>query len=106
MNAKTASPLCLNQHPHPVPAVPEVAERVPSRHGGLRVAAVVPCAREERDVARLRPVLGAERRPGVLVARALEFRALPGPAFVGGNLDAIYRTFADPGAAAHDERLA
>src|SRR5688500_11054961 len=39
--------LCLNHDPHAVPAVPEVAERIPVGHRGLRVAAIVPGAREE-----------------------------------------------------------
>src|SRR5688572_33145108 len=46
-----ASRLRLNHHSHAVHAVPEVAERIPARHHWLRVAAVVPGAREERQVA-------------------------------------------------------
>src|SRR5215208_2589008 len=61
-NARRASAknLRLNQHPYAVPAVPEVAERIPCRLRRLRVAAAVPGAREEGDVARrLRLEFGA-----------------------------------------------
>src|SRR5688572_25328281 len=78
---------CLNYDPHAMPAVPEVAERVPVRHRGLRVAAAVPGARMER-------------------ARRGERGVLPGLALVAGELDALHRAFPDPGAAAHEHRVA
>src|SRR5688572_7557294 len=84
-----APSLSLNNDPHAMPAVPEIAERVPARNRGLRVALVVPGAREERGVARpLRLVLESKRAPGVRVQRLRggELRALPGPALVGGDL--------------------
>src|SRR5688500_12218040 len=97
--------LCRNQHPDPVPAVPEVAERVPGRDRRLRVAAVVPGAREEGDVARARRFeLVGEGAPGVLVGGARELRVLPGLALVGGDLDALDQAFAHPGVTAHRDR--
>src|SRR6185295_11330826 len=56
--------LALNKHSHAVPAVPEIAERIPRRHRGLGVARRIPRAREEGDVARvLRLVLVGEGAP-------------------------------------------
>src|SRR5687767_10991735 len=70
---KTTARLSLNEHPDAMPAVPEVAERVPCRHRGLHVAAVIPCAREERHVAGPgRNVLVREGHPGVLVRGAVD----------------------------------
>src|SRR5678816_3315122 len=73
--------LNLNHHSNPVPPVPEVAERIPRRHRGLRVAPVVPGAREEGDVAGTRGLeFVGEGAPGVFpVARVAprELRALP-----------------------------
>src|SRR3954463_9430357 len=89
----------IGKHADPVPAVPEVAERVPGRHRRLRIAALVPGAREERRVAgllRLEDV--AESAPGVLVAGTREVGTLPGLAFVARDLDAVHRTLAHPGA--------
>src|SRR5574339_1271230 len=106
--ARTAK-LRLNEHSDPVPAVPEIAERVPARHRGLCVAAVVPRAREERHVARaLRLVLVDESAPRVRMERGMrrELRALPALALVARNLDAVDRAFAHPRAAAHGERVA
>src|SRR5688572_20554905 len=100
----SARNLALNNYSDPVPAVPEVAERVPRRHGGLRVAAVVPGAREDRQVAALAGLeLVGEAAPRVLVAGSRELRAVPAPALVGGNLDLLDGAFADPRAAAHQE---
>src|SRR6185312_7335166 len=96
--------LSLNQHSHAVPAVPEIAERIPRRHRGLGVARRIPRAREEGDVARvLRLVLVGEGAPRTRMQglRRRELRALPGLALVARDLDAIHRAFADPGAAAH-----
>src|SRR5688500_15138823 len=65
--------LGVNKHSDAVPAVPEVAERVPRRDRRLRVAAVVPGARKEGDVPRARrPELVSEGAPGGLVGGALE----------------------------------
>src|SRR5688572_26663912 len=98
--------LGVNNDPHAVPAVPEVAERVPVGQRGLPVAAVVPGAREEGDVAgALGLVLVAEAAPRVRVALRAELRRAPAPALVGGDLDALDRAFADPGLAAHGDRL-
>src|SRR5258708_14932998 len=101
VNAK-ANCLSFNDNPHSVPAVPEIAERVPGRDRWLRVALVVPGARDERVIA---GALGLEfvreAAPRILVAAAPELRALPGPAFVGGDLDAVDGAFADPRSAAH-----
>src|SRR5687768_16024963 len=83
--ARTSNPLSLNKNPHAVPAVPEVAERVPVRHRGLRVAAVVPRAREEADVARAgRLVLVGEGAPRERMQRIAprQLGALPGLALV------------------------
>src|SRR5262245_59542333 len=66
VEARKSRTLSFNNPSHPVPAVPEVAERVPRRHRGLRVAAVVPRAREERDEAGPRGLeLVGERAPRV-----------------------------------------
>src|SRR5215510_14922108 len=83
--------LSLNHHSHAVHAVPEIAERVPAARDRLRVAAVVPGAREEGQVAEaLRLVLERERAPGEPVAARAEARALPAHAFVDRDLDAVY----------------
>src|SRR6185503_8794355 len=92
----------LNKNPHAMPAVPEVAERIPRRHRGLRVARRIPRAREEGDVARvLRLVLVGEGAPRERMQglRRRELRALPGLAFVARDLDALDRAFAHPRAA-------
>src|SRR3989442_14643149 len=79
--------LSLNHDPDAVPAVPEVAERIPRRHRGLRVAAVVPGARQERDVpGPLGLVFVSEAAPRIFVARGFERRGAPAPALVGGDL--------------------
>src|SRR5688500_10987910 len=58
--------LSLNQNSHAVPPVPEIAERIPRRHRGLRIAGRIPGAREEGDVARAaRLVLVGEGAPRV-----------------------------------------
>src|SRR5688572_9133080 len=102
-SAAVSRSLSVNHHSHAMPAVPEVAERVPVRHRGLRVAAVVPGAREEADVARAgRRVLVLEAAPRVGMQRVGpgEIRAPPGPALVARDLDALDRALADPGVAA------
>src|SRR5687767_7964887 len=89
---KIAAALGLNHHPDAVPAVPEVAERIPRGHRGLRIARVVPGAREERDVARaLGLVFMSEGTPGVFVAPRAERRVAPSLALVGRYFDAIDR---------------
>src|SRR3954462_5210342 len=91
-NVKAKANLSLNDDPHPVPAVPEIAERVPRRHRGLHVALVVPGSRDERLIPRvLRLELVGEVAPCVFVFGAREGRALPALAFVGGDLDALHR---------------
>src|SRR5688572_4220476 len=86
---RTAATLRLNHHSDAVPAVPEVAERIPRRHGGLRVARVVPRAREEGDVAcALGLVFMGEGTPGVFVAPRPERRVAPSLPLVGRYFDA------------------
>src|SRR5687767_12095302 len=70
--------LRLNHHSHSVPAVPEIPERIPGRHRGLRVAGVVPGSGEERHIARaLRLMLEGERAPSVLVTAAAQRGVAP-----------------------------
>src|SRR5258706_13578285 len=77
-NVKAKANLSLNDNPHPVPAVPEIAERIPRRDGGLHVALLVPLARDEGLVAgALRLELVGEGAPGVFIFGAGEARALP-----------------------------
>src|SRR5688572_33143063 len=58
-----------NHHSDAMPAVPEVAERIPGRHCRLRIAGSVPGAREEGDVAGpLGLVVVGERAPRIFVA--------------------------------------
>src|SRR5688572_16985689 len=58
--------LNLNNDPHAVPAVPEVAERIPLGHRGLGVALVVPGARNEAHIpGALRLVFVLESAPCV-----------------------------------------
>src|SRR5688500_14735979 len=62
--------LALNQNPDAMPPVPEVAQRIPRRHRGLRIAGRIPGAREEGDVARAaRLVLVGEGAPRVRMQR-------------------------------------
>src|SRR5262245_21040420 len=87
-NAKKQKALSLNHHSHAVPAVPEVAERIPRRDRRLRVAGRVPRARDQcREAgARGRELVG-EAAPRVLALAARELRALPALAFVERDLD-------------------
>src|SRR5262245_17587906 len=108
VEARKSRTLSFNNDSHAVPPVPEIAQRVPRRHRGLRIAAVVPGAREEGDVARARGlVLVGERAPGVATKTRIPCRrkvgTLPGLAFVARDLDAIDQPFADPRAAAHHD---
>src|SRR5215210_8092309 len=99
---RSSSALSLNQYSDRVPSVPEVAEGVPRRHRGLRVATVVPRACKHGDVARLLGLeLEIKRAPRVLVAGRGKLCALPRLALVGGDLHALERAFSDPRAAAH-----
>src|SRR3954469_15934534 len=76
--SRSAKKLTLNQHSDPVPAVPEITERIPGRDRGLRVAAIVPGARDERGVAGLRRLrFVGEGTPGKFVAGARELGAAP-----------------------------
>src|SRR5258707_10651545 len=96
-NVKEKANLSLNDNPHPVPAVPEIAQRIPRRHRRLRVALVVPGARDECLIAgALRLELVGEVAPGVFVLRARESGALPGLAFVGRDLAPLPPAFAHP----------
>src|SRR6187431_173026 len=88
---------------HPVP---EISERIPGRLHRLRIAAVVPCARQERLVAEaLRLKLEREHAPREAIAGGPEAGLLPGAALIDRDLDAVDRSFADPGAAAHDDAI-
>src|SRR5258706_11946408 len=82
----------LNHHPDAVHAVPEVAERIPGRHHRLRVAPVVPGARQDAQVAAaLRLELVAEAAPRLAAAARAEPCPLPAPAFGGGDIGAAER---------------
>src|ERR1044071_4380136 len=89
----TATNLRFNHDPHAMPAVPEVPERIPRRHRRLRVAAVVPRAREEGDVSRAGRLelvrKGAPRVPRMPRVGGRKLRALPGLAFVARDLDPL-----------------
>src|SRR5688572_22749858 len=93
-----------NRHSNSMHAVPEVSERIPRRLHRLRIAAVVPRAREERLVAEaLRLKVERKRAPCEPIAGRPEPRLLPGAAFIARDFDAVDRSLANPGAAAHDD---
>src|SRR6188474_479662 len=72
-----------NGYPDSMHPVPEISERIPGRLHRLRIAAVVPCARQERLVAEaLRLKLEREHAPREAIAGGPEAGLLPGAALI------------------------